>query len=75
MACRKMNEEDAYARNTESGCKTNEGSWDILTGLGGINTCIIIYKKKEEAKLPCSVLCHKNIIMSFTYIYYMANVF
>ena len=30
MACRKMNEDVAYARNTESGCKKERGQYPVI---------------------------------------------
>ena len=48
--------------------------WEELNKNLYMNNYLQILKKKL---LPCSVLCHKNVIISFTYmyIYYMANVF
>lgn len=39
--------------------------------------CMYNYLQIKNLKklLQCSVLGHKNVIISFTYIYYMANVF
>ena len=49
MACRKMNEDVTYARNTESGCKFSKRKWRL--------TSVHLYVTqsdftREEARLP-----------------------
>ena len=41
MACRKMNEDVAYARNTESGCKRGQSNFTIVFILAVYITYIV----------------------------------